>query len=69
VAFQIDFAVRSLVNQAYERSKRILETYREQLHAIAGRLIEIETIDRTEFEKIFGEPVQPKISGTPVPVQ
>ncbi len=69
VAVQIDSAVRTLVNQAYERSKRILETYREQLHAIAGRLIEIETIDRTEFEKIFGEPVQPKISGTPVPVQ
>jgi len=68
VAIQIDSAVRTLVNEAYERSKSILQAYREQLHAIAARLIEIETIDRTEFEKIFGLPVEPKKSGTPVPV-
>ncbi|OGO13379.1 MAG: cell division protein FtsH, partial [Chloroflexi bacterium RBG_13_68_17] len=64
VAIQIDSAVRTLVNEAYERSKSILQAYREQLHAIAARLIEIETIDRTEFEKIFGLPVEPKKSGT-----
>ncbi len=68
VAVQIDSAVRSLVNDAYQRAKRILETYLAQLHSIAGRLIEIETIDRSEFEKIFGQAVEPKKSGTPVPV-
>lgn len=68
VAEKIDTEVRQLVQEAYDRAKDILIKYRVQLDAIAQRLIEVETIEREEFERIFSEPVQPKNSGTPVPI-
>ncbi len=68
VAEEIDAEVRLLVREAYERALGILRDYRPQLDAIAQRLIELETLDREEFEALFSQPVQPKTSGTPVPV-
>jgi cell division protease FtsH len=68
VAVQIDASVRKLVTEAYDRAKGILQTYKVQLYALANRLIEIETVDRDEFERIFGAVVEPKTTGTPVPV-
>ena len=67
VAEQIDKEVRRLVNDAYENAKAILIEYRDKLDAVAGRLLEVETITREEFEAIFPPPV-PKTSGTPAPV-
>jgi cell division protease FtsH len=67
VAEQIDSEVRRLVGEAYEMARSILEQYQEQLHAVAVRLLEVETISREEFESIFPPPV-PKTSGTPVPL-
>jgi cell division protease FtsH len=66
VAEKIDQEVRSIVNNAYERAKEILITYREKLNQVADRLLEVETISRDEFEGIFPTPNQ-KNSGTPVP--
>ena len=66
VAEKIDHEVRSIVNHAYERAKEILTTYREALDAIAGRLLEVETLSRDEFEAIFPMPI-PKNTGTPIP--
>ena len=66
VAEKIDHEVRSLVNHAYERAKEILTTYREALNAVAGRLLEVETLSRDEFEAIFPMPI-PKTTGTPIP--
>jgi cell division protease FtsH len=68
VAEVIDDEVRRLVSDAHERARSILIEYRAQLDAIAQRLIEIETLEREEFERIFSEPVQPKNGGTPVPM-
>ena len=68
IAEKIDIEVRKLVQESYERAKDILLKYRAQLDAIAHRLIEVETIDRAEFEQLFAEPVQPKNGGTPIPV-
>jgi cell division protease FtsH len=67
VAEQIDQEVRRLVSEAYEKAHNILVTYRAQLDAVASRLLEVETISREEFERIFPAPA-PKSSGTPVPV-
>jgi cell division protease FtsH len=67
VAQKIDIEVRKLVQDAHERAKSLLVQYRVQLDAVAQRLIEVETIDRTEFERLFAEPVLPKNGGTPVP--
>jgi cell division protease FtsH len=67
VAQEIDSEVRRLVTEAYENARSLLRTYHEQLDAVATRLLEIETISRDEFERIFPPPL-PKTSGTPIPM-
>jgi cell division protease FtsH len=67
VAEQIDREVRILVDEAMNQATSILKKYREQLDAIANKLLEVETLNREEFEKIFPPPF-PKKSGTPQPV-
>jgi cell division protease FtsH len=64
VAEKIDQEVRSLVNDAYKQAHGILTKYRDRLDAIANRLLEVETLSRDEFERIFPPPV-PHHSGTP----
>jgi cell division protease FtsH len=64
IAEQIDREVRKLVDEAYEQAIGILNKYREQLDAIANKLLEVESLNREEFEKIFPPPF-PKKSGTP----
>jgi cell division protease FtsH len=66
VAEQIDKEVRTLVNEAYEKAKRILLQYREYLDKIARKLLEVETLSREEFEELFPPPT-PKNGGTPIP--
>ncbi len=66
VAEQIDKEVRSLVNDAYDKAKKILLQYRDALDTIARKLLEVETLSREEFEALFPPPI-PKSGGTPVP--
>jgi len=53
VAREIDHEVRRLVDEAYERAQRALLRHKAALVAVAERLLEVETIDGTEFERIF----------------
>jgi cell division protease FtsH len=66
VAEEIDSEVRLIVAEAYRKAFEVLTTYREQLEAVAKRLLEVETITREELETLFPPPI-PKISGTPLP--
>jgi cell division protease FtsH len=66
VAEQIDQEVRKLVDDAYQQAVLIINKYRKELDAVANKLLEVETLTREEFEKIFPPPV-PKKSGTPQP--
>jgi len=52
VAEEIDLEVRRIIEQAYDQAKRILVDYRDKLEGVAQRLIEIETIERQEFEAL-----------------
>jgi len=52
VAEEIDSEVRKLIDEANERARAILISYRQKLDALAQRLIEVETIERNEFEAI-----------------
>jgi cell division protease FtsH len=52
VAQEIDQEVRKIIDEAYGRAKAILITYRQKLDTIAERLMEIETIERSEFEAL-----------------
>ena len=52
VAEEIDQEVRRIIDHAHERARAILITYRQKLEAVAQRLIEVETIERKEFEAL-----------------
>lgn len=68
VAERIDTEVSRLVQESYDRAMGILQRYRAQLDAISEQLIEVETLDRFEFEALFEAPVPEKNGGTPVPL-
>jgi cell division protease FtsH len=53
VAEEIDKEVRRIIEEAYSRAESILRTYRQKLDAVAERLVEIETIERAEFEMLI----------------
>ncbi len=54
VAQLIDEEVRAIITAAYERARGVLIRNLDVLHALASRLIEVETIDRSEFERLVG---------------
>ena len=55
VAAQIDAEVSGFIQRAYEAAAEAVEKYRKHLTAIADRLMEVETIERTEFEKLVAD--------------
>ncbi len=50
----IDQKVRQLVQDAYERTKKILNEHMDELLALAKLLLEKEVVDRKDLEQIFG---------------
>jgi len=64
VAEQIDAEVRKIVDESYKKAREIIREYRDKLDAVANRLLEVETITRDEFEKLFPPPFL-KNTGTP----
>ena len=68
VAEEIDGEVRTLIARAYDRARAILKEYRDRLDAIAQRLIEVETLDAVEFERLFPSPNGRNAKSAPVPV-
>jgi cell division protease FtsH len=68
VAEEIDDEVRRLVSKSYDQALGILKEFRSHLDAIAQRLIDVETIDKAEFDAFFAQAVVPKKNGTPVPL-
>lgn len=55
VAREIDREVMRIINEAYDRAKDILATKREKLEALAGRLIEKETLEGEELETLLAD--------------
>ncbi|MBX9765108.1 ATP-dependent zinc metalloprotease FtsH [Patescibacteria group bacterium] len=53
VSAKIDEEVKKIIDGAYKKAKDIITKERKLLDAIAARLIEVETIERDEFEKIL----------------
>jgi cell division protease FtsH len=64
IAEKIDQEVRKLVNDSYIKTRELLTTHRDKLEEVAQRLLQVETLNREEFEAIFPPP-DPKKSGTP----
>lgn len=53
VAAEIDGEVKSLIDYAYEKAKKILKDNINKLHKVAEVLLEKEKIEGAEFEEIF----------------
>ena len=53
VAKLIDDEVKHIIHTAKQKAKEILTTYRAALDVVAERLIEVETIEREEYEAIL----------------
>jgi len=64
VAEDIDAEVKVIIEKAYKVATQTLKKFRKELDTIAEKLIEVETLTREEFEKIFPPPIEKK-SGTP----
>ncbi|MCO5185811.1 MAG: ATP-dependent zinc metalloprotease FtsH [Anaerolineae bacterium] len=54
-AKQIDFEVKRILGENYERAKRIILENREQLVALVDRLLDVETLDREDFEALMNQ--------------
>jgi len=52
VARVIDDEIRDIIGRSYERAKEILREHKDKLDTLAKRLIEVETIEQSEFEAI-----------------
>ncbi|MGQ0679618.1 MAG: ATP-dependent zinc metalloprotease FtsH [Actinomycetota bacterium] len=55
VAAEIDEEIRRLVEEAHQEAWEICSTYRPQLDAMVGLLIEKETIEKLDVERLFAE--------------
>jgi cell division protease FtsH len=54
VAAVIDAEIRQLVSAAHRRAEAILTTYRSTLDLLAGEMLEQETLDEADLDRIFG---------------
>jgi cell division protease FtsH len=62
VAGLIDEEVHKLVSRAHDRARTVLIKNRDKLNRLAERLVEVETVDRAEFEALMsddGSPLRP----------
>lgn len=64
VSAKIDAEVARIMSEAFKKAEDIITKYRSLLDLIAKRLIEVETIERDEYEKILvsnGVPLKKKL--------
>jgi cell division protease FtsH len=52
VAREIDEEIRRVIEEAHDRATRVLQEHMEELHRISAILIERETIDKDQFERL-----------------
>ena len=52
-AHAIDEEVTAIINQAHERAKALLTENRDKLNRLAETLLEVETVDRQQFEALM----------------
>ena len=52
-AAELDRETKRIIDEALERAQAVLKKHRKALDAIAEKLIEVETIERKEFEDLL----------------
>ncbi|MDK2896194.1 MAG: cell division protease FtsH [Candidatus Atribacteria bacterium] len=56
IAYAIDKEVRSIIDRAYDQAREIINTHRERLDALAQELINRETLEKEDINRILGFP-------------
>nr|MBA2462823.1 cell division protein FtsH [Actinomycetota bacterium] len=71
---EIDDEIRRVIEEAHQTAHRVLREHMEELHKLSAILIERETIDKDQFERLLaGEddasvfPEEEVVAETPVP--
>jgi cell division protease FtsH len=57
---KVDGEIKQIVDEAFKKAKEIVKERKKQLDETAEKLLEQETLDREEFEKIVGKKVEKK---------
>jgi cell division protease FtsH len=75
IAREIDDEIRRIIDEGHEIAMRVLREHLDDLHRISQILIERETIDKDQFERLLAgesedavfppEPAQPEPHSTP----
>jgi cell division protease FtsH len=61
IAGKIDAELRKFIDQQYQVALNLIKKYRTKLNQVAKKLIEVETIERADFSKLFDDiPETPK---------
>lgn len=53
VAYEIDKEVRKIIEEAHAKAHEIINQHRDKLDIIAGKLLEIETLDKRQIKSLF----------------
>jgi cell division protease FtsH len=53
IAREIDDEIRRVIEEAHERARKVLQDHMDELHQISKLLIERETIDKDQFERLL----------------
>lgn len=53
---KVDAEIKRLIDQGYDTAEKMLKKNKKVLEALVNRLMEVETIEQEEFEKIMGTP-------------
>jgi len=60
IAYEIDKEIRRIIDECYERGRTVLTEHREQLERVARALLERESLEAEELERVLqGLPVEP----------
>jgi cell division protease FtsH len=66
IAREIDDEIRRVIEEAHETATRVLKEHSDELHTISAILIERETIDKEQFERLLaGESQEEVFAETP----
>ncbi len=67
---KVDMEIKRFVDDAYGVALTMLTKHKDQLDAVANKLVEVESIDREDFEKLMGQQkVRPDLDGEEKPVE
>jgi cell division protease FtsH len=64
----IDKEVLRIIDGSHDEARRLLSEHRKELEALAGALLERETLDEEEILKVTGLPPAPPLGNRKVPI-